>query len=431
MGIYVALGVLYAFVLSVILTPLLYSFGKSAVKGRASRTGKTAAGDIFDRWLALTHRLVTTRTKTVVALFGIMMAVTFVGYQMMKVESNTAKLVFKREPLRQTMDLIDERLGTSFTLEYMLDTQTPSGIKDPDFMAKLDALMASAEEHPLVTKCVSVTDVLKKMRRALHRDDSAYYTLPDSRQAMAQYLFLYEGSGGTTLDRQVGFTYDMARLSLRTRSLDTGDSRALAADMRANVDDLFGDGQVQITESGGISRYLALNDILYEGQSRSFMAALLAITVVMVIVLRSFKLGLISMIPNVFPVFVTMGFMGLVGWYLDVITISFAAVIIGVAVDDTIHFFTRFRSEFGRSGRYETALRETLRTVGRPITFTSMVLIIGNSVFLFSSMLGFFKLGLLFGFAFLWALLADFYFAPALILLFRPLGPERVQPGTV
>lgn len=198
--------------------------------------------------------------------------------------------------------------------------------------------MARAEEHPLATKCVSVTDVLKKMRRALHRDDSAYYTLPDNRQAIAHYLFPYEGSGGATLDRQVGFTCDLARLSLKTRSLDTADGRELADDIRAKFDDLFDDGQVQIVESGGIPRYLALNDILYEGQSHSFISALLAITVVMVVVLRSFKLGLISMIPNVFPVFGTMGFMGLVGWYLDVITISFAAVIIGVAVDDTIHF---------------------------------------------------------------------------------------------
>jgi predicted RND superfamily exporter protein len=429
MGIYVAFGVFYAFVLSVILTPVLYSFGKPRPKRRAKRTEKNSGGDIFDRWLAMTHKIVMNHTRSVVVFFGLIMALTFVGYQMIKVESNTAKLVFKREPLRQTMDLVDERLGTTFSLEYLINTDKPSGIKNPAFMSKLDTLMSLAEEHPLVTKSVSVTDVLKKMRRALHGNDSAYYALPDSREALAQYLFLYESSGGDTLDRQVGFTYDLARLSLKTRSLDTGDARKLAVDIRGKVEELFKDEDVEIVESGGISRYLALNDILYEGQSRSFIAALAAITIVMIIVLRSFKLGFISMIPNIFPVFLTMGFMGLMGWYLDVITISFAAVIIGVAVDDTIHFFTRFRLEFSRCGRYETALGETLRSVGRPITFTSLVLIVGNAVFLMSSMLGFFKLGLLFGVAFFWALLADFYFAPALIVLLKPLGPERLQPG--
>ena len=424
MGIYVSLGVVYAFVLTVILTPILYSFGKSKVKPRAVRETKSGGGDIFDRWLAFTHGLVATRPKSVLLFFVLIMAATAAGYSMIKVESNTAKLVFKREPLRQTLDLIDERLGASFTLEYLINTKTPDGVKDPEFMAKLDEMTMLAGEHPMVTKSSSVTDVLKRMRRALHGNDPAYYELPDSRESLAQYLFLYETSGGATLDRQVGFTYDMARLSLKTGSLDTGDARELSAYMRAKAEELFDPGKVEIVVSGGIARYIALNDILYEGQRRSFTAALLAITFVMVIVLRSLTLGLISMIPNVFPVFATMGFMGLMGWYLDVITISFAAVIIGVAVDDTIHFFTRFRSEFERCGFYDQALQKTLGTVGRPITFTSMVLVFGNAVFLASSLLGFFKLGLLFGVAFTWALLADLYFAPALILLTKPLGRE-------
>ena len=429
MGVYIAIGVVFAFVLTVILTPILYSFGKKVAKGRSKRAGAKSKGDIFDRWLALTHKIVMTRPKTVVVVFGLIMAVTFAGYLMIEVESNTAKLILKREPLRQTMDVIDERLGSGMTLEYLIDTKKPSGIKDPEFMAKLDELMTTAGKYPLVTKAVSITDLLKRMRRSLHGNDSEYYKLPESQESVAQHLFLYESSGGATLDRLVGFTYDMARLSLKMKFLDTGDARQLESEMQQKTKELFGDEDVEIVQSGGMSMYLAMNDILYQGQRRSFLAALVAITLVMVLVLRSIKLGLISMIPNAFPVFLTMGFMGLAGFYLDVITISFAAVIIGVAVDDSIHFFTRFRSEFARWGNYETALRETLASVGRPITFTTLVLIVGNAVFMISSLLAFFKLGILFGFAFLWALLADFYFAPALIVLLKPLGPERVQSG--
>jgi len=328
------------------------------------------------------------------------------------------------EPLRQTMDIIDERLGAAFSLEYLLDTGRESGVKDPEFMKKLDELMLLAEAHPLVTKSVSVTSILKKMRRALHGNDPDYYALPDSRDAMAQYLFLYESSGGATLDRLVGFTYDQARLTLKVKSLNTAQAREISQFMHGKIDELFSGEEVNIIKAGGMRYYLALTDILFEGQRNSFIAALSAITLVMIIVLRSVKLGLISMIPNVVPVFVTMGFMGLVGWYLDVITISFAAVIIGVSVDDTIHFFTRFKKEFTTSRSYEYALKNTLKSVGRPLTFTTMILIIGNGVFLFSCLLGFFKLGLLFGVAFLWALTADFFFSPALILILKPLGPE-------
>jgi hypothetical protein len=425
MGVYIALGVIFAFVLSVILTPILYSFGKEYPKKSSKRHGSGVFGDVFDRFLDFTHRSVVAKKRTMVVVFSALMAVTFVGYFMMKVESNTSKLLFKDIPLRQTLDLIDERLGANLTLEFLLDTEKESGIKDPAFMQKLDDLMIYAEEHPLVTKAVSVTDVLKKMRRALHGNDPAYYSLPETKEAVAQYLFLYESSGGADLDRRVGFTYDTARLSLKTGSLDTGDARALEEDMKAKIDELFGKDEIKVVESGSMFRYIAMNDILFEGQSRSFFAALTVITIVMCLVLRSVKLGLISMVPNVFPVFLTMGFMGLMGLYMDVITVSFAAVIIGVAVDDTIHFFTRFRSEFHRLGKYEEALGATLRSVGRPLTFTTIILVVGNAVFMTSSMLGFFKLGLLFGVAFTWALLADFFFAQALILLTKPLGPEH------
>ena len=431
MGVYIASGVVYAFVLTVILTPILYSFGKNYSRPNRKRSGEGSTGDLFDRWLQWVHRTVINYPRIIIVFFCAVLALTFWGYTMMQVESNTAKLVSKSLPLRQTIDIIDARLGASFSMEYLLNTGKESGIKDPEFMAKLDKLMRLAEEHPLVTNSVSVTMVLKKMHRALHGNDPASYRLPDSRNALAQYLFLYEGSGGDTLDQLVGFTYDQARLTLKVKSLDTADARELSNFMRARIDELFADGEVEIIEAGGMVNYLALNDILFEGQRNSFIAALLAITLVMILVLRSFGLGLISMIPNVMPVFVTMGFMGLMGWYLDVITISFAAVIIGVAVDDTIHFFTRFKSEFNRSGNYDEALKNTLSSVGRPLTFTTMVLVIGNGVFLFSSLLGFFKLGLLFGFAFLWALMADFFFAPALIKLLKPLGPERTEQKTM
>jgi predicted RND superfamily exporter protein len=431
LGVYIALGVVFAFALTVILTPILYSFGKKTPKVRSKRAGIKPKGDVFDRWLALTHKIVMTRPKTMVVAFGVIMAVTFVGYLMVEVESNTAKLIFKREPLRQTLDVIDQRLGTGMTLEYLIDTKKPSGIKDPLFMSNLDTLMTLAEKYPLVTKAVSITDLLKRMRRSLHGNESEYYSLPESRESVAQHLFLYESSGGDTLDRLVGFTYDLARISLKMKYLDTSDARRLEAEMKQKTKELFGDKDVEIVQSGGISMYLAINDILYQGQSRSFIAALLAITLVMIIVLRSIKLGLISMIPNVFPVFLSLGLMGLAGIYLDVITVSFAAVVIGVAVDDTIHFFTRFRSEFARWGNYEVALRETLGSVGRPITFTTLILIVGNAVFMLSSLMAFFKLGILFGFAFLWALLADFLFAPSLIVLLKPLGPERPRTDTL
>jgi predicted RND superfamily exporter protein len=133
------------------------------------------------------------------------------------------------------------------------------------------------------------------------------------------------------------------------------------------------------------------------------------------------------MIPNVFPVLISLGLMGFAGVYMSIPLMILSPIIIGVAVDDTIHFFMRYRREFNRTGTYEGALKATLSTVGRPIMFTTMTLVLGFSVFGLSDMYNVTQFGLLAAFAFLWALLADFFLAPAMMLLFKPLGEENGQ----
>ena len=133
----------------------------------------------------------------------------------------------------------------------------------------------------------------------------------------------------------------------------------------------------------------------------------------------------ISMVPNLFPVLIALGLMGFLDVYMSMPLMIMAPVIIGVAVDDTIHFFTRYRREFNRTGTYEGALKATLSTVGRPIMFTTMTLVAGFSVFGLSDIYTTVHFGLLAAFAFLWALLADFFLAPVMLLLFKPLGAER------
>jgi predicted RND superfamily exporter protein len=133
------------------------------------------------------------------------------------------------------------------------------------------------------------------------------------------------------------------------------------------------------------------------------------------------------MIPNLFPVLIAIGFMGYAGIYLSMQVVTFGAIILGIAVDDTIHFFVRYRREFERMGTYEGALKAVLSTVGRPMTFTSITLVAGFSIFALSNISSVGDFGLMAGFAMIWALLADLFFSPALMLLLKPLGAEKGQ----
>ena len=234
-------------------------------------------------------------------------------------------------------------------------------------------------------------------------------------------------SDGRELDKLVSFDSRVARLTAKTRTLGTGDVRRLSEDVAAFSRGVFGD-TVKVRMAGNLDWTKSMNDLLADGQRQSFLAALLVVSVIMCFALGSLRLGLLSMLPNIFPVFVTLGLMGVSGIYMDMPLMSFSAIIIGVVVDDTIHFLFHYRESFARTGSYEKALEETLLSTGRPMLFTTITMLCGFSVLLFSDMVGVVKFGGLGCFAFGWALFADYFLVPAILLTFRPLKAPSNPP---
>ena len=420
MGVYAAVGVIMALVLSLVLVPVFFSFGKEKAGFQNPSTNRN---DLFDRilgWIALVN---IKHPRSILGIFLVLTLLSAGGYLLVEVESNTIKMFSKRLPVRRAFDYVDSHMGGSMSVEIMVDTRKKDGVKDPAFLRQLESLQDYINKHPLSMKTMTVLDLLKKMNQALHENRPEYYTLPETREQVSEYLFLYETAGGGELDKQVSFNYDIARLTARTKSIDTRDIKIFISDITGFAKEHL-DPSIKIEYTGMIPMVNAMSDLITSGQIKSFGCAFIAISLMMIIVLRSFKLGLISMVPNLFPVLIAIGFMGYAGIYLSMALVTFGAIIIGIAVDDTIHFFVRFRREFRRTGTYEKALKASLLTVGRPITFTTITLVAGFSVFALSDISNIGDFGLMAGFAIIWALLADFFLAPAMMLLFKPLGAE-------
>ena len=434
MGVYAAIGVVMAFLLSLIIVPAAFSFGKNKKKGiepegvfnpeGEKKKSPDYRNDIFDRALKRIALLNLKYPWAILGIFILMAALSVFGYRLIEVETNSIEFASTDLPVRQAYDYVDSHMGGSMSMEVMLDTGKKDGIKEIEFLRDMETLQNYIDRHPLTSKTSSVIDTIKKMRRAMHENRMEYYTLPETSAQASEYLFLYETSGGEELDKQVSFNYDIARITARTKSLNSKDVRTFTSDISMFVKKNI-DPSIKVEYTGTMPFVEAMSNYVAQGQKRSFILAFLAITCMMIIVLRSFKLGLISMIPNVFPVLISLGLMGFAGVYLSIPLMILSPIIIGVAVDDTIHFFMRYRREFNRTGTYEGALKATLSTVGRPIMFTTMTLVLGFSVFGLSDMYNVTQFGLLAAFAFLWALLADFFLAPAMMLLFKPLGAER------
>lgn len=420
MGIYASIGAIMAYVLSILVVLVLYGSNRQEAALRPVLPAASRRSYFFDRLLRGICQINVRYHKTLLACFVILSGLSVYGYSLVEVETGTVKMFSTKVPLRQAYDFVDERMGGSMSIEIMLDTGRTDGVKSLDFLRGLERLQNHLEESPLVSNTVSVLDIIKKINEAMHGGDTNAYALPEGDDVAAQYLFLYEVSSGRELDKLISFDGRVARLTAKTRTLGTGEVRRMSEDLAAFAEEVFAD-TVTVRMAGRLDWIKSMNDLLADGQRQSFLAALLVVSAIMCFALASLRLGLLSMLPNIFPVLVTLGLMGVAGIHMDMPLMSFSAIIIGVVVDDTIHFLFHYREAFARTGSYECALEETLLSTGRPMLFTTITLLGGFSVLLLSNMSGVAKFGGLGCFAFGWALLADFFLVPAILLTFKPL----------
>jgi predicted RND superfamily exporter protein len=280
----------------------------------------------------------------------------------------------------------------------------------------------------LVRKTYSIVDILEDLNQAFHEGDPAWHVLPESRELVAQYLLLYEMSGGEEAQQYVSADYRRASLELRLRLAMTSDTAELVERIDAELAARPVEASV-LSMTGIGALWLKLLDYIVSSQIQGFLLAFTAIALMMIVTFRSFTVGMISMLPNLAPVLLTLGAMGWLGIPLDYNKITIAAVAIGIAVDDTIHMVLRYRHEFEVHGNYERALDAAIEDVGRALVITSVALVAGFLVLLLSVLHAQAVYGILLATTIVTALVADFLLMPVLILTFHPFGPEGVRAG--
>jgi len=420
LGIQAAIGVWVTLLLTYAFAVPALSFSRfKKVKNSKPSDQKIIKNDIFDRLLQLITHIVIRFPRVIGGLFICITSLSLYGMTFLTIESNAIKDLPVEDPIRQAFEFVDTQMGGSMGIELLVKTGKTDGIKNSDLISSIEKLQQFLDQHPLVVETSSIVDQLKQMHRAVHENKPEYYRLPETDSQIAEYLLLYETGGGKELDQFVSFTYDVARVQIRTKSLGILQVEHLEKDINTYLSNNWQHGEVLTT--GTLSLFRALGQHIATGQAKSFLFAFMAILIIMSLVLRSIRLGLIAMVPNVFPIIVALGTMGAVGADLNMTMLILAPMILGVAVDDSIHFFMRYRDYFNTSPDYKKAYQHTMKTVGRPLLFTTLILIMGFMGFLFSDFQGPKVFAFVSGLAFLSALLADFMFVPVLLLWFKPL----------
>ena len=328
-----------------------------------------------------------------------------------------------RYPIKEAFTQLDEHVGGTASIALLIDPKGGS-LVDRDLMLGLAALETHVHRYrdpvsgdAIVGNSTGVLDVVRESHRALRGGAPEQYKVPDSARGVTDMFTLFENSGPDELKRLA--TVDMARglMTLRVKWLDAGSYGPLTEHVRRGVEAHISK-LADVIFTGAVFTQFSVMSHLLADLIRSFGVALVVITVVMVLLLRELKLGLIAMVPNLMPIICVMGFMGAAGIAVDGANLMLASIAIGVAVDDTIHFLHQFRSHYRHHGRVESAIEHAFDHTGRAIITTSIILVGGFIVFVTSEMANIRDFGLLISLAIVLALVINLLFCPVLLRTF-------------
>jgi predicted RND superfamily exporter protein len=324
------------------------------------------------------------------------------------------------DAIRRGTELVDSSFAGAMTAEVIIDTGIEGGVYEPEFLERVSRATEHAEQlrhgDIAVGKAISIVDIIEETHQALNENDPHFRTIPEERGAVAQLLLLFENTGAEDLMDFTDAPFREARISLRVTHSDAIAYIPFLDRLKSDLTSIFGDGnRIQLT---------GLMTVLTEGLSaivsstaRSYVIAFAAILPTMLVMIGNRQRGLLSVIPNLFPVLLVLGVMGWAGIGIDASTLMVGGIILGLAVDDTIHFFHNYERVFRQSGDVRRSIKETLETAGLAIVTTSLVLAAGFSSFGFAYMTNVSTLGFLLAFATLAALAGDLFLVPALLIL--------------
>jgi len=423
-----AAAVLAVFIFEIILLPCLYSFGKDQEPDPTFvNTEGSTKSDL--RVEAMGKSILNKKWITVVAGTAVILAV-IPGMFKIKVNMNYADMMGERTPyIHRLMEITRSQLGSQYSYEVLVEYDEEDALKNPEVLKNMDELadrigtLSSTKVSNGKPRVSSVTKVVKEMNRTLNGDDPAAYEIPDDQDLVSQEMFLYEISGGSDLYNYVSEDFKAGYLHIELSGYDGEEIVQNLAEVKKWCAELFPDAS-NAGVVGEVVQYAHMNGKLVRGSLRSIGTSLIVILILLIVAFTSFRTGFIAMIPNVAPIAIIGGIMGYASVNLDMITAMIMPMILGIAVDDTIHFTNHIKYHFELTGNYKSAVLNSYREIGKTMIMTTIILCAMFGIFLTSTMTVLVNIGWLSIVGLGSALIADYTLTPVLLFITKPFGKE-------
>ncbi|HGZ7337802.1 TPA: RND family transporter [Vibrio parahaemolyticus] len=405
-----ALGVMVACFLSVTLLPALLKLLPIHVKMETSQDQKHVMDRLGDFVVSQRRALLPLSVAVIVVCASLI--------PLNKVNDESVEYFGQRNEFRQAADFMEERISGMTNISIAIKTNESQGIAAPDFLNTIGEFSSWLRDQPETDHVATLADVYKRLNKNMHGDDEAYYSLPQARELAAQYLLLYEMSlpYGLDLNNQINVDKSSIRMVLTVANLGSVE----LVDLENRIYQWFAEHapQYQVVASSPSLMFAHIGETNMASMLSTLPITLVLISALLIFALRSVRLGLISLMPNIAPAVIGFGLWALISGEINLGLSVVVTLTLGIVVDDAVHFLSKYQRARREGQTAEQAVRYAFHTVGRALWITTVVLVAGFSVLAMSSFRLNADMGQLSAIVIFIALVVDFLFLPTLLMLF-------------
>ncbi|MBK9514673.1 MAG: MMPL family transporter [Flavobacteriales bacterium] len=415
-GLISSLNIMAVFVLSLLLVPILFSFQGDPKERHLEHLDRKWV----DRSTEGLIHIVQHQRPMVYAVTAVLLVIGLIGVSRLKNETHVVDDLPADDPVMQDLKFFEEQFNGVMPLEVMVDTRKKGQVLKDINLKRISQLQDSLAKYPELSRSLSIADAVKFTKQAFYSGDPERYDLlrGNEKTFILPYLEAAQDSGGLArgfIDEERRST----RLTVQVADVGTARMDVLMAKLRAEVDSIFDPAKYDVILTGTSVVFLEGSKYMVTNLLISLVMAVILIAGLMALLFNSFRMVIVSLIPNLVPLITTAGLMGYLGVAIKPSTLLVFSIAFGIAVDDAIHYLSKYRQELNAGNTIRTSVLLALREAGVSMMYTSIVLFCGFSLFMFSDFGGTQALGLLVSFTLLVAMFTNLIILPSLLLTFE------------
>jgi predicted RND superfamily exporter protein len=415
-GIVTAINIMVLYMLTIILLPIIFSLLAPPSAKHIKHLDNNFFGAILDKVIYL----ISFRRNLIYGIAAGMIVVGIVGLSMIRTSGKIVDDFRTDDPVYLDLKFFETNFGGVMPFEISVDTKKPNGVMNYSTIQKINRLQQTINEHPEFSKPLSLIEVFKFARQSYYGGDSSKYSLPSSMEK--NFILSYipqsvQGSGNDLLKSFIDSTKQTTRISFQMADVGTKHMDSLMANILPQVDSIFDPAKFDVKVTGNSVVYAKGTNFLIRNLFESVLIAIVLISILMAFLFSSFRMILVSMVPNIIPLVITAAIMGFTGIPIKPSTIIVFSIALGISVDNAIQYLSRYRHELKvTGGDIKQSALSALHEAGFSMIYTSIVLVLGFSVFIVSEFGGTQALGILISTTLLIAMFFNVMVLPSLLL---------------